>query len=195
MIRTELGFKMHRRHFLKTVGAATASFGLSSSLFAQVYPPKAGTVRDKLWVFCNPINADYDYVRRRTVMSLFESVVYMGVPNIIMTNQCPFAGQEEMYRKIGYKPWEPPFEQYMVPLSLLKRVAWSLIGASGKTKAWENKQILTMAQKTPNIVGVYLDDFFHDKPRTEMGGLTLDELHDIRMRVGVGLRCFLNGRS
>jgi hypothetical protein len=118
----------------------------------------------------------------------------MGVPNIIMTNQYPGAGQEGMYRKMGYKPWEPPFEQYIVPLSLLKRVAWSLMGASGKTKAWENKQILTMAQKTPNIVGVYLDDFFHDKPRTEMGGLTLDELHDIRMRAGVGLRCFLNGR-
>ena len=183
MIRTELGFKMHRRHFLQTAGAAAASFGVSSSLFAQVCLPKAGTVRERLWVFCNPVNADYDYVRRRTVMSPFESAVYMGVPNIIMTNQYPGAGEEEMYRKIGYKPWEPPFEQYMVPLSTLKRVVWSIVDAGGVTKDWERKQVMAMALHTPNIVGVYMDDFFREAPDPKLASLTLDELRDIRLRL------------
>ena len=160
-----------------------ASGGLASYGFGQVCPPKPGTVRDRLWVFCNPINADYDIVRKRSVMSPFESAVYMGVPNIIMTNQYPGAGEEGMYRKIGYKPWEPPFEQYAFPLKMLKRVVWSIVGASGVTKDAERKQVMAMAFQIPNIVGVYMDDFFRDKTEATMASLTLDEVRDIRRQL------------
>lgn len=163
---------------------ASAALGcLGSYGFSQVCPPKPGTVRDKLWLFSNPRNADYDILRKRSVMSPFEAAVYMGIPNIFMVQQYPGAGQEEMYRGIGYQPFEPPFEQYTVPLSMLKRVAWSLTGAGGVTKDWERKQVLSMAQKTPNFVGVYLDDFFHDKPGPEVGSLTVDQLRDVQRQI------------
>jgi hypothetical protein len=137
-----------------------------------------GTVRDKLWLFSNPTNADYGILRKRSVMSPFEAAVYMGIPNIFMVQQYPGKGEESWY-----KPFEPPFEQYTIPLNMLKRVAWSLVGAGGVTKEWERKQVLSMAHKTPNIVGVYLDDFFHDKPGVEVASLTPEQLRDIQRQI------------
>jgi len=170
------GLKIHRRQFLQT--AAVASCGLSLSGLGLVTSPRAGTVRDRLWIFSNPTNADYGLLRKRSVMSPFEAAVYMGIPNIFMVQQYPKKGEESWY-----KPWEPPFEQYTLPLGMLKRVAWSLVGASGITKDWERKQVLSMAHKTPNIVGVYLDDFFHDEPGTEVASLNLDQLRDIQRQI------------
>jgi len=172
--RTDL--KIHRRQFLQT--AAAASCGVSLSAFGEVVPPKEGTVRDKLWLFSNPTNADWGILRKRSVMSPFEAAVYMGIPNIFMVQQYPGKGEENQY-----KPFEPPFEQYMVPLTMLKRVAWSLVGAGGVTKDWERKQVLSMVQKFPNMVGVYLDDFFHDKPGEEVGSLTVDQLRDVQRQL------------
>jgi hypothetical protein len=169
--------KIPRRRFLQS--AATASCGLSLSAFGQVIPPEEGTVRDKLWLFSNPRNADWGILRKRSVMSPFEAAVYMGIPNIFMVQQYPANVEEEAQ----YKPFEPPFEQYMVPLTMLKRVAWSLTGASGVTKEWERKQVLSMVQKFPNMVGVYLDDFFRDKPAGEVGSLTVDQLRDVQRQL------------
>ena len=170
------GRRIRRRQFLQT--AATASCGLSLSAFGQVIPPRAGTVRDKLWLLSNPTNADYNMLLKRSVMSPCEAAIYMGIPNIFMVQQYPEKGQESWY-----KPFEPPFEQYTIPLRMLKRVAWSLVGASGVTKDWERKQVLTMAHRTPNIVGVYLDDFFHDEPGREVASLTLEQLRDIQQQI------------
>ena len=78
--------EINRRQFLQTAATVTAASGLSSSLFGQVCLPQEGTVRDRLWVFCNPINADFDALRRRSVMSPFEGAVYLGVPNIAMVD-------------------------------------------------------------------------------------------------------------
>jgi hypothetical protein len=71
----------------------------------------------------------------------------------------------------------------MVPLTMSKRVAWSLTGAGGVTKDWERKQVLSMVQRVPNMVGVYLDDFFHEKPGGEIGSLTVDQLRDIQRQL------------
>ena len=178
METTGMGLKVHRRQFLQT--AATASCGLSLSTFGQVVTPKAGTVRDKLWLFSNPTNADYSLLRKRSVMSPFEAAVYMGIPNIIMVQAHPRKSEGSWY-----KAWEPPFEQYALPLSMLKRVAWSLVGGSDLpiTKEMaerENKQVLTLAHKTPNIVAVFLDDFFYNPPATGVAFLTLEQLRDIQ---------------
>jgi len=170
------GLKLHRRRFLQT--AAAASCGLSLPAFGEVVQPKEGTVRDKLWLFSNPTNADWGILRKRSVMSPFEAAVYMGIPNIFMVQQYPGKGEEGQY-----KPFEPPFEQYMVPLTMLKRVAWSLTGAGGVTHDWERKQVLSMLQKFPNMVGVYLDDFFRDKPGEEVGSLTVDQLRDVQRQL------------
>ena len=132
-------------------------------------------MRDRLWVFCNPVNADYEYVRKRSVMSPLESAIYLGVPNMIMVNQYPEAGQQGWY-----KPWEPPFEQYAYPLELEKRVVWSIVDAGGVTKDWEREQVLAMARRTPNFVGVFMDDFFHEEPDPKLASLTLDELRAVQ---------------
>lgn len=178
MTETRTGLKVHRRQFLQTAAGAIASGGLASYGLGQVCPPKPGTVRDRLWVFCNPVNADYAFVRKRTVMSPVESALYLGAPNIIMANQYPEPGQEGWY-----KAWEAPFEQYTFALKLLKRVTWSIVGASGVTKDLERQQVLAMARATPNFVGVFMDDFFHDRQSTSMASLTLDQLRDVQQQL------------
>jgi hypothetical protein len=175
MIATRSSLGVRRRQFLQTAAAVTAGCRLSPSVFGQICPAKAGTVRDRLWVFCNPVNADYAYVRKRSVMSPLESALYLGVPNIIMVNQYPEAGQEGWY-----KPWEPPLEQYAYALKLLKRVAWSIVDAGGVTKDWERKEVLAMARHTPNFVGVFMDDFFREEPDPILASLTLDELRGVQ---------------
>ncbi len=178
MTSTRAGLKVHRRGFFQTAAGAWASGGLASYGFGQVCPVKPGTVRDRLWVFCNPVNADYAYVRKRTVMSPVESALYLGAPNIIMANQYPGPGEQGWY-----KPWEPPFEQYTYALKLLKRVTWSIVGASGVTKDWEREQVLALARHTPNFVGVFMDDFFHERGSASMASLTLDQLREVQRQL------------
>src|SRR5579864_1639927 len=58
----------NRRTFLQTAGALTAATGLSSRGWGQFSLPRDGTVRDRIWIFANPMNADYNFVRKRSVM-------------------------------------------------------------------------------------------------------------------------------
>jgi hypothetical protein len=179
-----MNYKVHRRHFLQTTTAATASLGLSSSVLAQVRPPREGTVRDKLWVFCNPTNADYGAIRRRSVMSPFEGAVYLGVPNILMVNQYPEGRVGSLPGQEGwFQPFKPPFEQYTFPLTMLKRVAWSIVDAGGVTYEWERKQVLDMALRIPNFVGVYMDDFFKEEEAANPASLTLDQLRALQQQL------------
>jgi hypothetical protein len=73
MVPDTASLKMRRRQFLRAATAAAAGVGFSSSVFGQVCPPKAGTVRDQLWLFSNPRDADYPVLRKRSVMSPFEA--------------------------------------------------------------------------------------------------------------------------
>jgi len=112
-----LGAKTGRRRFLQNAAALGAACGLPPAAPAQRCPARPDTIRDRLWVFCNPIDADYNFVRRRSVMSPLENTVYLGAPNLIMVNQYSNGGHG------SYQPWTPPFEQYAVALELEKRVA------------------------------------------------------------------------
>jgi hypothetical protein len=190
MIRTAAGARIRRRWFLQSAAAIAAGGGLSSPVLGQLCPVKEGTVRDRLWVFCNPVNADYDVVRRRTVMSPFESAVYMGVPNIIMVNSYPprqdgaaLQPDDERF----FRAWVPPFELYAYPLKLLKRVTWSIVDDSGVTLDWEREQVLAMARKTPNFVGLFMDDFFRfpkkPEPNPKLASLTVDELRAVQQEL------------
>jgi hypothetical protein len=131
-----------------------------------------------MWVFANPVNADYAITGRRSVMSPLEAAVYLGVPNLLMVNEYPRAGQEPTH-----KPFEPPFEQYAYPLKVLKRVAWSIVGAAGVTVSSERQQVMDMARRIPNIVGVFMDDFFHGRNSERPASLTIDELKDIQRQL------------
>ena len=170
--------KVNRRRFLQTATVLSAVGGLSSISFGQTCPAKEGTVRDRIWIFANPVNADYNFVRNRSVMSPLEAAVYMGAPNLLMVNQYPGKGEERTY-----KAWEPPYEQYAYPLKVLKRVVWSIVGASGVTREQERQQVLAMARQVPNIVGVFMDDFFTDRKSGKIASLTLDQVRDVQQQL------------
>src|SRR5512132_3376949 len=125
MIVDRASSKTNRRRFLQTTTAVTVSGGLSSLALGQVCPVKEGTVRDRIWVFANPVNADYGMVRKRSVMSPLEAAVYMGAPNLLMVNEYP---GKDFGREGTFKAFEPPLEQYAYALKMLKRVAWSIVG-------------------------------------------------------------------
>ena len=63
---------------------------------------------------------------------------------------------------------------------MLKRVVWSIVDAGGVTKDWERKQVLEMARRTPNFVGVYMDDFFQEEKYPNPGSLSVDELRALQ---------------
>jgi hypothetical protein len=172
------GISLNRRRFLRAATTTAVGAGLPPFALGQTCPAKEGTVRDRIWVFANPVNADYNMVRQRSVMSPLEAAVYMGAPNLLMVNQYPERGQAPMH-----KAFEPPFEQYAYPLKVLKRVAWSIVGASGVTDDSERRQVLAMARRIPNIVGVFMDDFFHDSNSGKIASLTLDQVRDVQRQL------------
>jgi hypothetical protein len=178
MVQDQVNAKVSRRGFLQATTALSAAGGLSSVSFGQTCPAKEGTVRDRIWIFANPVNADHNIVQKRSVMSPFEAAVYMGVPNLIMVNQYPGQGEEQTF-----KAWESPYEQYAYPLKVLNRVVWSIVGCGGISREKERQEILAMAQRTPNITGVFMDDFFIDDTPGKIASLTLDQVRDVQKRL------------
>lgn len=178
MRTTSSRLKTGRRGFLRTAAALGAGCAFPAAVPGQRCPPKPDTVRDRLWVFCNPIDADYNYVRHRSVMSPLENAVYLGAPNIIMVNQYSNGGHG------SYQPWTAPFEQWAFPVQVEKRVAWSIVGAAGITHETERTQVIEMARHTPNIVGVYMDDFFEKKDG--VASLSLEQLQAIHREIKKG---------
>jgi hypothetical protein len=165
---------IRRREFLELAAAAVTGSQLMSA-FAESPSTKAETVRDRLWVFCNPINADYDIVGHRSVISPFESAMYLGIPNIEMVNQYPKPGippSEDGF----YQAWRSPFDLYAFPLKLLRRVVWSIVGAGGKTNPEERREVIAMARRTPNIIGITMDDFFHEDGTASLSPRQLQDI-------------------
>ncbi len=180
--RTDL--EVHRRGFLNRLAALTAAGGLNSASAGQLCPAGDGTVRDRIWVFANPVNADYNFVRKRSVMTPLEACVFMGAPNLLMVNQYPGEDNLARFGEEGrYNPFEPPYEQYAYSLKALKRVVWSIVGASGVTREEERQQVLQLARKTPNIVGLFMDDFFTDERSGQLASLTLDQVREIQKQL------------
>jgi hypothetical protein len=178
VITSGTALNLNRRRFLQAAATVTAGGGLSPFALGQTVPTTEGTVRDRIWVFANPVNADFNMVRQRSVMSPLEAAVYMGAPNLLMVNQFPERGEEPTH-----KAFEPPYEQYAYPLKVLKRVAWSIVGAGGVTDDSERQQVLAMARRIPNIVGVFMDDFFHDRDSDKIASLTLDQVRDVQRQL------------
>lgn len=165
--------KITRRGFIGAAAGGLVASGLASPLRAQLAVHKEGTVRDRLWLFGSPAGSTAPHTKRRTVMSPVEGALYLGVPNIYM-NQAN-AGDES---KLGR--FEMPFEPYAAALRPFKRVMWGLVGSGGFTTPEERKEGLELTRKTPNFVGVHLDDFFVSKPVDKKAILTVDELRQIR---------------
>jgi len=105
-------------------------------------------------------------------MTPAEGAFYLGVPNIIMV-------------RYDDKP-APPFEQYALALSPLKRVVWSIVGAGGQTQSQEVGLVRNLAERFPNICGVMMDDFF--RGGEEIAVHTVNELKNIQGNLTVGDR-------
>ncbi|MCC6392213.1 MAG: hypothetical protein IT167_16555 [Bryobacterales bacterium] len=184
MSTNHTALNMNRRGFLQRAAALTGIGGLSSGSFGQVCTAREGTVRDRIWIFANPVNADYNFVRKRSVMTPLEACVYMGAPNLLMVNQYPGKDNVERFGEEGrYKAFEPPYEQYAYSLKVLKRVVWSIVGASGITREEERQQVLQLARTTPNIVGLFMDDFFTNRKSGKLASLTLDQVRDVQAQL------------
>jgi len=175
-----------RRAVLQLTAAGASGFLAGRSGWSQGRSGAKSTVRDRLWVFACPANSDWSYFKRRSVMSPAESAFYLGVPNIIMVQIGKSTEQ--------YKRFEPPFEQYAIALRPLKRVQWSVAGSGGFTSNEETRQVLELARKTPNITGIYLDDFFYEREREgKRAALSLEEVKKIRQDLtGSGKKLDLN---
>ena len=107
------------------------------------------TVRDRLWIWGHEAgihNKGWD-LPADSRMTPLEGACYLGVPNMIMVR---YEGQPAM-----------PFDQYALALRPLKRLYWSTVGAGGENSAEERAHVLALAQRFPNIMGLFMDDFFH----------------------------------
>jgi len=118
-------------------------------------------VREKLWIWgheagSHNINTGGDGLglEGSSRMTPAEGAFYLGVPNIIMV-------------RYNNKP-KPPYDKHAMALSPLKRVVWSIVGASGITGNDEITLVCDLATRFPNICGVMMDDFFR-KPGNELG--------------------------
>jgi hypothetical protein len=143
----------------------------------------ANTVRDRFWAWAHDAHS-YDNewgLPKNGRMTPVEGAHYLGVPNIIMIRR---AGKPTL-----------PFEQYAVPFKSLKRVCWSITGGGGVTSDEERKHVLQLASSMPNMMGVFMDDFFlfgpeGDKPQDEKAGtsavsaaLTVEQVRGIRKQL------------
>jgi hypothetical protein len=167
---------MNRRDLLKVVaGGASATLWSERSALGQSCAAKEGTVRDRLWLFGCPVNTDFPYVGKRSLMSPAEGAYYMGIPNLIMVN----TGGDE----VKYGHFEPPFDQYAIALRPFRRVAWSIVGTTGATTTQERRLGIEVAKETPNFVALMMDDFFTDEKEGKLAALTLEELRELQGRL------------
>lgn len=167
--------RIDRRTLLTGGATLLASAGVPAPGMTQTPAAKRGTVRDHLWVFAVPPNTDFDRFKRRSVMTPLESTFYFGVPNIIMVQA---STSESKYGR-----FEPPFDQYAVALEPLKRIVWSVVGSGGFSAEGETREVLELAGKTRNFVGVMLDDFFGSPKNWKSAMWTVKELADFRRRL------------
>ena len=167
--------RIDRRTLLTGGATVLAGAGVPAPGITQTPAAKRGTVRDHLWVFAVPPNTDFDRFKRRSVMTPLESTFYFGVPNIIMVQA---STSESKYGR-----FEPPFDQYAVALQPLKRIVWSVVGSGGFSAEGETREVLELAGRTRNFVGVMLDDFFGSPKNWKSAMWTVKELADFRRRL------------
>jgi hypothetical protein len=178
---------MDRRNFIRLSTAGLAGFGASGTQITYTREKHtnvnsglnlagtaaSSTARDKFWIWgtdAGVLNGRWQ-LPGNSRMTPVEGAFYMGIPNIIMVR---FEG----------KP-QPPFFQFAIPFKPIKRVLWSITGASGITSREERNQVFALAERMPNIVGFQMDDFFQGNDKA---ALSLDELRDVRKSLNIGGR-------
>lgn len=141
----------------------------------------SASVRDRLWLWGHDAGAHNSGwgLPAASRITPTEAAFYLGIPNLVMV------------RYQGRPPL--PFDQYAVPLQALRRVVWSVVGATGQTEATERDHVLDLAIRHPNMTGLMLDDFFAGSPEdnghtSEAAALSLPDLRELRGRLVVAGR-------
>src|SRR5262249_26371560 len=117
-----------------------------------LHSTEPATVRGKLWLWGHDPRAHNDPLGLPQPSGITppQTAFYLGVPNLIMVR---YLGRPAL-----------PFDRFALPFRALKRVVWSVVGASGQTDERERAHVLDLAAHHPNITGVMLDDFFSSDP-------------------------------
>ena len=136
------------------------------------------SVRDKLWVWGHEAGSHNNRYGLKDLSRITpaEGAFYLNISNLIMV-------------RYADKP-APPFLQHALPLTPLKRVVWSIVGAGGRTDTNEVDTVIDLARRFPNICGVIMDDFFKRKP-DENGRIAVhlpNELNTLRKSLVVDNR-------
>lgn len=135
------------------------------------------TVRDGMWLWGHEAGShdtEWD-ISPSSRITPVEAAFYMDVPNMIMV-------------RYHDKP-EMPFDQYAIPFRGLKQVFWSVVGGAGRSSDEEREHVLELAARNPNIMGVFMDDFFR-RPQDggDLGVLAVEELQSLRSQFEVAGR-------
>lgn len=127
------------------------------------------TARDRFWLWGHEAGShDRGWnTPAASRMTPAEASFYMGIPNLIMVR---YEGRPA-----------PPFDQYALALTPLRRVVWSVVGAGGQTGEEERDHVVQLAARFPNVTGVMMDDFFRRPAEGEACGvLSCAELRALR---------------
>ncbi|MEW6250842.1 MAG: hypothetical protein AB1716_09350 [Planctomycetota bacterium] len=123
-------------------------------------------VRDRLWLWAHEAGTHHAVgefgLPTCSRITPLEAAVWFGVPNLIMV------------RTRG-RP-APPYRQFALPLRVLDRVVWSVVGSAGEWHPDELEHVLALRPSLSNLAGVIMDDFFHvpgePRPERALGGAT-----------------------
>lgn len=137
-----------RRRFLShTAGAALLA---AAPKAPAITPPYNRTLRDRLWMWghdSGSLKSGYSIGEKGTDIEPAAALEYMGIPNVCMVR---FTGTPL-----------PPFDDYVKQFTHTRRLTWSIVdGAKNFTNEQKRQQALDLATRTPNLVGLDLDDFF-----------------------------------
>jgi hypothetical protein len=140
------------------------------------------TARDRMWIFTVEAGLTDDYleaggVRGGSRMTPAEGAFYLNLPNLIFVRA---DGRPPLPKLQGWRS-KATFDQYAISFRPLQRVVWS-IGSSSGVEQDELLSVLSVAGRFPNIVGVYLDDFFTQEGKAM---LSTEKLAALRERLNV----------
>lgn len=170
-----------RRAFLKS-GAALGGVSLASAgSKAQEVRKEQTTVRDRFWLYGQEPGAidGKDYAPKgHSYITAVEAADYLSVPNLIF---------EFCWRRpeLQAHAW-----QLTIPMRPFRRVVWSIVGCSGWCDEAYTDSVLQLAEKTPNITGIIMDDFFQKnaKDPSGVGVLTVAQLQELQQRLKGGTK-------
>jgi hypothetical protein len=133
------------------------------------------TVRDTFWLWGREAGSPGGPPGNSRITAA-EAAFYMDVPNLILVR----------FRE----PPVPPLDQYAVPLRPLKRVVWCITRLPSEitVSADERQQIIDLASRCDNGVGVIMDDLFNQLAEGGKPLLSVQELKDVRAQLGAAKR-------